>query len=68
MKYQTKEEFEKRNMFGTGKPNIGFAKYFIGESFLNPLTNFREGEFPLFNVAAAITGISIAPTKEAGRS
>ena len=37
-------------MFGTGKPNIGFAKYFIGESFLNPLTNFREGEFPLFNV------------------
>ena len=50
MKYQTKEEFEKRNMFGTGKPNIGFAKYFIGESFLNPLTNFREGEFPLFNV------------------
>ena len=45
MKYQNKEEFEKNNMFGTGMPNAMFAKYFIGESFLNPLTDFQHGEF-----------------------
>ena len=50
MKYQSKEEFEKNNMFGTGIPNAMFSKYFIGESFLNPLTDFQNGEFPLFNV------------------
>ena len=37
-------------MFGKGEPNTGFAKYFIGDSFLNPLTDFMHGEFPLFNV------------------
>ena len=37
-------------MFGTGIPNAMFAKYFIGESFLNPLTDFQNGEFPIFNV------------------
>lgn len=26
-------------LFGLGKPNDAFAQYFIGESFLNPLTN-----------------------------
>jgi len=50
MKYKTKEEFEKRNVFGTGAPNVNYAKYFIGESFLNPLTDVQRGEFPLFNV------------------
>jgi len=50
MKYQSKEEFEKANMFGTGIPNAMFAKYFIGDSFLNPLTDFQHGQFPLFNV------------------
>ena len=34
------------NMFGTGVPNEAFAKYFIGDSFLNPLTEF--GKAPLF--------------------
>ncbi|MBQ6158021.1 MAG: cupin domain-containing protein [Thermoguttaceae bacterium] len=33
-----------------GGPNVNYAKYFIGESFLNPLTDFQHGEFPLFNV------------------
>ncbi len=32
-----KEEFDKSNVFGKGEPNINFAQYFIGESFLNPL-------------------------------
>lgn len=33
-----KEEFEQVNIFGTGAPNDAFAKYFIGQSYLNPLT------------------------------
>ncbi|MBQ3285278.1 MAG: cupin domain-containing protein [Ruminococcus sp.] len=50
MKYQNENDFTKVNMFGKGSPNVNFAKYFIGESFLNPLTDFQNGEFPLFNV------------------
>ncbi|TQD25070.1 cupin domain-containing protein [Methanolobus vulcani] len=46
MKYMNKEEFEKANMFGTGVPNEMFAQYFIGDSFLNPLT--KPGEAPVF--------------------
>lgn len=37
-----KEEFEKENVFGLGKPNIDYQKYFIGNSFLNPLTKPDE--------------------------
>lgn len=50
MKYQSREEFDKNNMFGTGIPNAAFAPYFIGNSFLNPLTDMKNGQFPLFNV------------------
>ena len=50
MKYLKKEDFEKANMFGIGVPNDGFAKYFIGHSFLNALTDDKGGEYPLFNV------------------
>ena len=50
MKYNNKEEFEEVNIFGTGAPNDGFTQYFIGDSFLNPLTDFQSGELPLFNV------------------
>lgn len=50
MKYETKEAFDKANMFGQGNPNDGFAQYFVGNSFLNSLTDFKNGEFPLFNV------------------
>ena len=32
------EEFDKLNIFGLGKENIDYAKYFIGNSYLNPLT------------------------------
>lgn len=39
MKYENREAFEKSNMFGTGEDNTAFAKYFIGNSFLNPLTD-----------------------------
>ena len=39
MKTISREEFEKRNVFGTGAENTGFAQYFIGNSYLNPLTD-----------------------------
>ena len=47
----TKEEFNKIDRFGVGEPNTAFAKYFIGASYLKPLTNIKGGEFPLFNVS-----------------
>ena len=50
MKFDSKLKFDKANMFGTGIPNDGYAQYFIGNSFLNPLTDFQNGQFPLFNV------------------
>lgn len=40
-----KEEFDRANVFGLGKPNVNFAKYFIGNSFLNPLTEPNNGLF-----------------------
>ena len=46
MKVQNEEEFEKINVFGTGAPNDAFAQYFIGKSFLNPLT--QPGATPVF--------------------
>jgi len=48
MKIVNKEEFEKINIFGTGTANTAFAKYFVGNSYLNPLTNPEE--CPLFFV------------------
>lgn len=46
MKIAVKEEFEKANIFGAGMPNTGFAQFFSGESFLNPLT--EPGKCPVF--------------------
>lgn len=40
-------EFEKAGIFGLGKPNDGFAQYFIGQSYLNPVTTVGVG---IFNV------------------
>lgn len=45
MKTTNREEFEKQNVFGTGNANTAYAQYFIGESFLNPLTNPENGLF-----------------------
>ena len=50
MKYLDKEEFDKANKFGTGNPNEAFAKYFVGNSFLNPLTNPKDTAVFLANV------------------
>ena len=43
MKYQTAEQFESVNIFGLGAPNKAYAQYFIGDSFLNPLTKPETG-------------------------
>lgn len=50
MKYLDKKEFDKANNFGTGNPNDAFAKYFVGNSFLNPLTNPKDTAVFLANV------------------
>lgn len=39
MKIRSREEFDKQNIFGMGKENSAFAQYFIGKSYLNPLTD-----------------------------
>ena len=46
MKYLEKTEFDNVNVFGTGMTNDGYAQYFSGASFLNPLTEF--GKCPVF--------------------
>ena len=46
----TKEEFNQIDAFGIGQPNTAFANYFVGESFLKPLTDMKAGEIPIFNV------------------
>lgn len=50
MKYLDKKEFDKANKFGTGNPNDAFAKYFVGNSFLNPLSNPKDTAVFLANV------------------
>ena len=40
-----KEEFNKINVFGLGESNINYAKYFIGNSYLNPLTDPKSSIF-----------------------
>ena len=50
MKYLDKEKFDKANKFGTGNHNDAFAKYFVGNSFLNPLTNPKKTAVFLANV------------------
>lgn len=50
MRVEDKNEFDKQNVFGLGKENDAFAKYFIGNSYLNPLTQPGEGTVFLANV------------------
>lgn len=38
-------EFEKENVFGLGQENSAYSKYFIGKSYLNPLTDPKCGVF-----------------------
>ena len=50
MKINNKEEFHKLNVFGLGQENAAFAQYFIGNSYLNPLTDPKETAVFLANV------------------
>lgn len=36
--------------FGLGEPNVNFAKYFIGNSYLNPLTDMSKTDLFIANV------------------
>lgn len=50
MKYLSKEEFDKDNVFGLGNPNSAYAQYFTGNSYLNPLTEPGKASVSLANV------------------
>ena len=43
MKIMDQKEFDAQNVFGLGQPNTAYAQYFIGNSFLNPLTDPKSG-------------------------
>lgn len=49
-KILSRDEFEKVDVFGIGAPNEAYAQYFIGDSFLKPVTDMKNGGFPMFNV------------------
>ena len=46
MRIYDKEQFNKENIFGLGNANAAYAQYFIGNSYLNPLT--EAGKCPVF--------------------
>ena len=43
-------ENEHGGMFGIGEPNTAFAKYFIGNSYLKPLTEAGKSSIFIENV------------------
>ena len=45
-----KEDFDRENVFGLGEANDAFAKYFIGQSYLNPLVDPEDSNIFLANV------------------
>ena len=50
MRINSKEEFDQENVFGLGLENTAYAQYFIGNSYLNPLTEAGKGPVFLANV------------------
>src|SRR5699024_2064365 len=50
MKTMNEEVFSKENVFGKGQSNTAYAQYFIGESFLKPLTSAGSPAVGLANV------------------
>ena len=50
MKTMNKEEFEAMNVFGLGASNDAYARYFIGNSYLNPLLQAGDPAVALANV------------------
>lgn len=72
MKITNKDEFDKVNKFGTGESNDAFAEYFVGKSFLQPITQLDEANLGIANVTfeldAGITGIFTTPGAGVARS
>ena len=50
MKTMNEEVFNKENVFGKGTENTAYAQYFVGKSYLNPLTEAEKTTVPLANV------------------
>lgn len=50
MKISDKDEFSRQNIFGIGQENAGYAEYFSGASYLNPLTDAEATTASLANV------------------
>lgn len=50
MKITIREEFEKQDDFGIGEPNDTYTQYFIGQSYLKPLTGPGETTVFMANV------------------
>lgn len=50
MHQDEKAKFDRQNLFGQGEPNTAFAQYFIGDSYLNPLTEAGKCAVFLANV------------------
>ena len=46
MKFTDREAFAQENVFGLGRENTAYAQYFVGNSYLNPLT--EAGVCPVF--------------------
>lgn len=71
MKYSNETDFNAANKFGKGNANTAFAQYFIGKSFLNPLTEPQKAnlflQMLLLNPAAATIGTFTTQARAAGR-
>lgn len=50
MRINDKNEFNKENIFGLGSANTAYAQYFVGNSYLNPLTEAKKCPVFLANV------------------
>ena len=50
MKYEERAAFEQADSFEIGAPNDAYAQYFVGDSFLHPLTDPKECPVFMANV------------------
>ena len=50
MKYEERAASEQADAFGIGAPNDAYAQYFVGDSFLHPLTDPKECPVYMANV------------------
>ena len=55
MKYATEEAFVGANAFGKGAANTAYAQYFVGNSYLNPLTDPQVTALHLSNVTFEVS-------------